>query len=255
MTKEPTDKPDYVLVYDGESGLRMAPPSARRQVFSEPGMIVMGQPTPSPTVEPLSNDWPGRRRLTLAGFAGLCAIGLGLGFAARHAPSLPSVGALPPSSSRMRVVVASAIPPSPPPVQAGALPLEVLPRAALVLGPTPIRAPSPAAAQAVIKVDAPAAQATASLDEAVDPCRGARSLGEVVVCRDPGLRAADRRLRHAFRAAARSGIPYDQLRAEQDDWLDIREDAAERSPHAVARVYDQRIEELEAMVTDGPPEP
>lgn len=250
MTKEPTDKPDYVLVYDGESGLRMAPPSARRQVFSEPGMIVMGQPTPSPTVEPPSNDWPGRRRLTLVGFAGLCAIGLGLGFAARHAPSLPSVGAPSPISSHMQVVVASAQPSSPPPVQAGALPLEVLPRAALVLSPPAIQAPSPPATPAVVKVGAPA-----PLGEVVaDPCRGARSLADTMVCRDPGLRAADRRLRHAFRAAARSGLPYDQLRAEQDDWLDIREDAAEQSPRAVAQAYDQRIEELEAMTADGPPE-
>jgi hypothetical protein len=44
-----------------------------------------------------------------------------------------------------------------------------------------------------------------------------------------------------------SGIPYRELRAEQDDWLSIREQAARRSPEAVASIYRQRIGELNAI--------
>jgi uncharacterized protein len=84
-------------------------------------------------------------------------------------------------------------------------------------------------------------------------CGRAPSPAAAMVCADPDLARADRRMARAFRAAALSGAPLDQLRAEQDDWLEIREDAAERSPRAVAQVYDQRIGELEAMAEAAEP--
>uniref|UniRef100_UPI0035AE25B3 lysozyme inhibitor LprI family protein n=1 Tax=Phenylobacterium sp. TaxID=1871053 RepID=UPI0035AE25B3 len=61
---------------------------------------------------------------------------------------------------------------------------------------------------------------------------------------DPELAAADRRLARAYNRAVASGVPARALRAEQDDWLSIRDDAARRSPDAVASVYEQRIREL-----------
>ena len=70
------------------------------------------------------------------------------------------------------------------------------------------------------------------------------------MCSDPALAAADRQMARAFQRALRAGVPYDQLRAEQNDWLDIRDDAARRSPRALSAVYDQRIEELNEMA-DG----
>ena len=51
----------------------------------------------------------------------------------------------------------------------------------------------------------------------------------------------------------RSGAaPADQLRQDQRDWLDIREDAARRSPRAVMNLYEQRINELNDLADEGP---
>jgi uncharacterized protein YecT (DUF1311 family) len=85
------------------------------------------------------------------------------------------------------------------------------------------------------------------------PCAGAASRAAEMVCSDPDLGAADRELTRAYRRALRSGAaPPEQLRADQQDWLAIREDAARRSPRSLARVYDQRIDELNALADDGP---
>lgn len=78
-------------------------------------------------------------------------------------------------------------------------------------------------------------------------CRSARSQAETMICGDPGLARLDRRLDQAFRGAVAAGVPYRQLRDEQDDWLGIREFAAQRSPADVASIYRQRIAELNAM--------
>lgn len=75
-------------------------------------------------------------------------------------------------------------------------------------------------------------------------CRYAGTRAERMVCADPELARLDQRLDRAFRRAVASGIPYRELRAEQDDWLAIREDAARRSPDAVDSIYRQRIAEL-----------
>ena len=72
-----------------------------------------------------------------------------------------------------------------------------------------------------------------------------------MVCGDSELATLDRRLNRAFDRAVGSGIPYRELRREQDDWLAIREDAARRSPEAVASIYRQRIRELNAIAEGG----
>jgi uncharacterized protein YecT (DUF1311 family) len=84
------------------------------------------------------------------------------------------------------------------------------------------------------------------------PCDGLRSYAEQMVCSDPQLGAADRRLRRAFGAALRSGVPEDELRADQDEWLRIREGAARYSRNALMNVYHQRIDELESAAAEGP---
>lgn len=76
-------------------------------------------------------------------------------------------------------------------------------------------------------------------------CRYAGSRAERMICGDPQLARLDRRLDQAFDRAVAQGGSYRELRAEQDDWLSIREDAARRSPDAVESVYRQRIAELE----------
>ena len=68
-----------------------------------------------------------------------------------------------------------------------------------------------------------------------------------MVCADPRLAALDQQMRRAYDAALAAGIPEAGLRADQADWLDIREDAARYSRNAVTRIYRQRIEELRTM--------
>jgi uncharacterized protein len=75
-----------------------------------------------------------------------------------------------------------------------------------------------------------------------------------MVCSDPALAAADRHLARAYQRALRFGVPYDLLRAQQEDWLAVREEAARRSPRAVAGLYDQRIEQLNAMARGPGPD-
>jgi len=82
-------------------------------------------------------------------------------------------------------------------------------------------------------------------------CADTRSLADEMTCSDPGLTAADRQMVRAFRRAVRAGAPYGQLRAEQNDWMAMREDAALRSPRALARLYDQRIDDLNALADGG----
>ncbi|HEY8573702.1 hypothetical protein [Phenylobacterium sp.] len=142
----------------------------------------------------------------------------------------------------------------PPPVQvARAVPQS--PASAVVREAPPARTAvvreAPPARTAVVRPQ-PLPQ-TASVDRDVRPsfnCRYARSRSEQLVCGDSELAMLDRRLNRAFDRAVGSGIPYRELRREQDDWLSIREDAARRSPEAVASVYRQRIRELNAIAED-----
>ena len=65
------------------------------------------------------------------------------------------------------------------------------------------------------------------------------------------LIAADRQLNRAYDRALRAGVPASELAADQDQWMASREDAALRSPRALARLYDQRIAELNAWADEG----
>lgn len=73
----------------------------------------------------------------------------------------------------------------------------------------------------------------------------AGSRAEALICENPQLAAADRRLARAYREAAEAGAPEWRLRRQQNRWLAARERAAEEAPWAVAEVYDARIAELE----------
>jgi len=77
-------------------------------------------------------------------------------------------------------------------------------------------------------------------------CAAIRSASQDVVCRDPGLMAAERRMARAYAAAVAAGAPESVLREDQDDWRAIREQAARHSKQAVENLYHQRIEELES---------
>ncbi len=273
MAGNPTDPQEYVLVYDGESGLRMAPAGPRDDDLPEPRMDLGAglrlQPSDPDPVSPAPRG--GRRGLILAGSAGACllalALALGAGLASRQGepPSGPVE-----FGPRMKVVVAPERPVALAPAVKASERLEVLSPAALAVAPSPA-AVSPSAEAPRLASAAPApvrimpVPAPPPREIASDPpaqsggrqaahCDAPRSRAEDVVCADPELLAADRRMARAFRAAARSGVDVRQLRDEQNDWLDIREDAAGRSPRAVAQIYDQRIEELEAMAADASPD-
>ena len=66
------------------------------------------------------------------------------------------------------------------------------------------------------------------------------------------LAALDRQMKQAYAAALAAGASPDALAADQDDWLDVREDAARQSRWAVASVYRQRIDELWDLVDRAP---
>jgi uncharacterized protein YecT (DUF1311 family) len=104
--------------------------------------------------------------------------------------------------------------------------------AALRAEPLKVSAPVPKALP-----PAPARPATRACD--------ADSRAEALLCADPKLAAADRRLGAAYRRAIQAGAPPDRLRRQQGRWLAAREAAAEEAPWAVGQVYEARISELE----------
>lgn len=253
MTHDRPDAPTKGSTYNGFAG----PPRD-----GEPTLRFDGRPPPAPRRS--------RKPLILAGVAGALGLGVLVGLMAR--PQLvtdretrPMAPVATASTGEMEIAVAPELPPPAPPAPVDDAPLEVLPpeyasaaqaRAAEASARAPVivpSAPTPAvvtppprveAAPPVVAVAPPPPRRT---ERPSFNCAYAGTRAERMVCDDPELAAADRRLARAFRQATESGVPYRALRAEQDDWLAIREDAARRSPAAVASVYEQRIEELNAM--------
>ena len=78
-------------------------------------------------------------------------------------------------------------------------------------------------------------------------CADQPSAARAMVCRDAGLARMDQRMKQAYAAALAAGVPEEELAAEQEDWLSIREEAARYSRRSVANIYRQRIDELESM--------
>jgi uncharacterized protein YecT (DUF1311 family) len=182
------------------------------------------------------------RKLLLGGVAAAAALGLVLGFAARPnlvqpaskpAPMQPAARA---STETLDIEINKpVIVPAPKPTGR----LEVLP-------------PDLARSAPRVVAASPRVETRLEADPASD-CRAAGSAAEQLVCEDPALSRADWRLQQAYDRAMRSGaIPARDLRDEQQDWMAIREDAARRSPFAVRRLYEQRIDELNALAEDAP---
>lgn len=212
------------------------------------------------------------RGLLLGGVAGAVALGLLFGVVARpdfggggddapRAPMQPVTRTAEDAvATPVPVEVAEAAPtraPTPPPGAAGKL--DVLPpgtsRAATApaipqIAPEPRPAPVIETPAPEPREISPAPPRVAEAPPAAQPsfsCRYASTRSERMICEDPELARLDRRLDSAFQRAVASGVPYRELRAEQDDWLAIREDAARRSPEAVESIYRQRIAELEDL--------
>ena len=209
--------------------------------------------------------WPMSRTLAV-GVGGAVVLGLLLGVWAR--PNLIRPGADAPmravttaednTPARMAIEV-NALPP-PPPIVRSAGRLDVLPPGAAQAASRPapdlsgLSAQPPQSEPALprpVQVGAPAPLAAPQI-AAEEGCQAVHGRAAQMVCADPDLSAADRELNQAYRRALRSGIAPEQLRADQRDWLAIREDAARRSPRAVASIYEQRIDELNQIADDGP---
>jgi len=196
------------------------------------------------------------QRQLMIGAGGAVALGLVLGLWAR-----PNLGTTPDAAAAKRPAVA-AVPievsrPAPPTTASGKL--EVLSPDVAAASRQAIRSP-PSLGQAVDlapppplpakaepqPLEAPPLQARAGYD-----CAGASGLAEQMVCSDPGLAAADQEMSRAYRRALRAGGSPSALRADQRDWLGIREDAAHISRRALAQIYQQRIDELNAAADEA----
>ncbi len=199
-------------------------------------------------------DGPPRREVSrlvlIGGVVAAVVTGAVLGLVAR--PDLGEPPA-PKVTTRTMPIEVAEVRPEPVPEPVGKL--EVLPadmaRAAQVAANA---RPSPALLPSMVEVEPePDMPVVVRQRASADPsfnCRYARTQSESLVCGDRELARLDRRLASAFDRALRAGVPFRELRAEQDDWLEIREDAARHSPGAVASVYRQRIQELDALAED-----
>lgn len=110
----------------------------------------------------------------------------------------------------------------------------------------------------------PADPAVAATGEVVDAayveapsfdCRTARTLADQMVCVDPALAQADRRMAQAYRGALSSGVAYPALARDQARWLAAREAAAKTSPEALASLYEARIAQLSPNENPARPAP
>ena len=184
------------------------------------------------------------RRLLFAGGA-VAAMLLGLGIAALARSQLPdSVTA---SGDRMQVEVNK---PVMQPVPHSTDQLEVLPADMAAAATGVPGQPAPMPAEPLVS-DGAAAEPDRPPPRASFDCAHARAGAEQMVCADPELAADDRELAGAYRRAMQLAPYPDEIRSEQRDWMEIREDAARRSPQALAGLYRQRIEDLNATADDA----
>ena len=269
----PEKKTDYVLVYDGEHGVRLAPSGvgrhltleermgwAPREAWESEDLLVAAADEEAP-------DPPRRRRGgLLAGAAGLCVLAVSLGLTVRSPRLEPPANAnavtgLPTLHDAPAQVAAA-----PPGGDSATLRAPETAAAPLRLAQATVLA-SPAVSKTATL---PRHVAAAGKPRHVELASNARpaphhgsgrkeradcglSHADAMVCGDTELAAADRRLGQALQAAVTSGASLEDLRAQQDAWR-IQRDAAARTSHAaVVRAYERRIEELKTHTAAEPP--
>jgi uncharacterized protein YecT (DUF1311 family) len=229
-----------------------AAPAPTHRGFSAPPPLTESQPRGRGPID--------GRTLLVGGVAAAVLLGVGLGIWARPklAPApvrAPMQAVTPPGEGHVQILV-NPVKPMPPPKPGS--PLQVLPADMAAAAPRPPEPPAAVADSAFAEAPAnlgpaPVAQVPRTARPSFD-CAGSLSPAQEMVCADPRLAAADRRMAQAYSRAIQAGVPPEDLRAEQRDWRAIREDAAEESPRAVAQVYDQRIRDLEDMAAEPSPE-
>ncbi|MGH6908828.1 MAG: lysozyme inhibitor LprI family protein [Phenylobacterium sp.] len=189
-----------------------------------------------PPPQPRTRRLPSRK-VVLGGVAAGLALGAVLGLAARpdlgkRAPDAAPMQAVPRASSAMLNIEVNKPAILPAPKAAGRL--EVL---------------SPDLARTAPRIVTPHIEPRAVAEP---DCSTADSVAEQLICEDPALSRADQRMHQAYTRALRSGaMPRRELRNEQLDWLAARDSAARRSPFEVRSLYEQRIDELNALAEDG----
>ncbi len=225
--------------------------------------------------EPPEPEGPGRiptSRRRIGPLVGLGAAGLAAlvgGVLLARAPSPAPAARVEAAATPMNLEVA-AVKPAPIPSVAEVGKLDVLPRVAAARArDDELEKPAPpAAAPPTLVLPAPrvaAREPPSARSEQEGPaltaapserpsfaCRDARTAARQMVCADMRLAALDRQMKQAYAAALAAGASPDALAADQDDWLDVREDAARQSRWAVASVYRQRIDELWDLVDRAP---
>ena len=170
-------------------------------------------------------------------------------------PAPPPVAALAPVAAAPVVAAVQPAPAPPPSIPAvpPAQTVRAAPPPVTAARPAPpavqtARAPPPPAARVVEPprreaIAPPSSRAEAPFRGPSFNCRYARTPSERMVCGEPDLAAADRRLAAEFdRAMARADDPR-ALRRQQDRWLAARERAGSNYD-AVRELYDLRIREL-----------
>jgi hypothetical protein len=271
-----SDAPEYVLVPDGQGGLRMARADAAGASAWDTDPVSLDPASASPAAFPPAAGPPAEgpdmgRAMAVA--LGVCLLGVVLGVSLLHhrgaaAPAVAPLAAAAPTP-RSLTIVPDAPPPRaalasilPPPLTdpgpANAIPAAaVRAPSAVAHVPTmvalaqpataqPGRVPAPMAASAETR-GSPASADAADLDE--NGCGG--SPADRMVCGDQELGDFDREMRRDLRAAAGAGVPVEELRTGQSDFARRRDAAARRSPEALAEIYDQRIIELERLIAEA----
>ena len=239
MTQLADSESDYVLVFDGVNGLRMAP-RAMAAAFEDqdPGHL---QVEPPPVTEAQAGRAPrtGRAVAVIGAVIALGVVGFTVGRIVRS-PG-PVVG------RPARLAPPALVEPASGPILAAPRP------------PDPILPSSHAARRAASRTMAQVAHPSSPPRLAVHkpapgpmPCMTG-GWTDRLVCRDPALAAQDARLGAALKSAAQVGVPMVELQDGQFAWLAERNAAARRSRAEVSAAYRRRIEEVESLANEAPP--
>ncbi|MDB5425694.1 MAG: hypothetical protein JWQ29_3110, partial [Phenylobacterium sp.] len=186
------------------------------------------------------------------------ALGLGIAIGVWATPMLrPANTFLPPEPAPSLALSVTRPSETPAPAAIEAAPSDPEAASENALAAEPVAAPVSAKAAARISPSPQRLKKTARNDAAPAPkdvggCKPDGSRAEIAICADPSIAAADEDMQRAFQRALKAGAPARTLQAEQKEWLNVREDAARRSPGDLADAYAQRVAELNAIADDPP---
>lgn len=154
----------------------------------------------------------------------------------------------PPASGPKLEVLAPSTQAAPAMARRAPPPVQIVPSRAVQ--PSPSLEPIERQRESPVTPSGQDAAAVASATQPAFACSDAPTLARAMVCGDRRLAILDQRMKQAYAAALAAGASGEALREDQEDWLNVREDAAQDSRDTVAAVYRQRIAELRQLA-DG----